>query len=123
MNIKIISGNIEAIADLYPGKTAEAIWQALPLHARANLFGEEVYFSIPVHMELEDGKKVVNAGDLGFWPSGDAFCIFFGETPVSKKGEIRPASAVSVFGRIIGSPAVFKQVKSGDIITVEKFSD
>jgi len=123
MKIKITTGNIEAIAELFQNDTSEAIRKALPITARASLFGGEVYFQIPVHVELQDGKKLVNAGDLGFWPTGDAFCIFFGETPVSKKGEIRPASAVNVFGRIIGSAAVFKQVKSGDTVTVEKFSD
>jgi len=123
MKIKITTGNIEAIAELFQNDTSEIIRKALPITARASLFGGEVYFQIPVHIELQDGKKLVNAGDLGFWPTGDAFCIFFGETPVSKKGEIRPASAVNVFGRIIGSAAVFKQVRSGDTVTVEKFSD
>jgi uncharacterized protein len=119
MKIKIQAGAVEAIAELESTNTAKAIWNALPITGRVNLWGDEVYFSIPVHVELENGKEVVNAGDLGFWPSGDAFCIFFGQTPVSSKGEIRPASAVNVFGKITGDPAVLKRAKSGDKITVE----
>ena len=120
MKITIKTGGIEAAAELNQTKTAQAIWKALPVTGRVNLWGDEVYFSIPVHVELEDGKEVVNAGDLGFWPSGDAFCIFFGQTPVSSKGEIRPASAVNVFGRITGDPLVFRKAKQGDKIMVEK---
>ncbi|MEA3485440.1 MAG: cyclophilin-like family protein, partial [Candidatus Aerophobetes bacterium] len=86
----------------------------------ANTWGEEIYFSIPVKMELENAKAVVSEGDLGYWPPGTAFCIFFGLTPASQGDEIRPASPVNVFGRIIGDPKIFKKVKSGAEIIVEK---
>ena len=113
-------GLIEAVAELNNTRTAQAIWEVLPIKARANLWGEEVYFSIPVGLELEAGQEVVSAGDLGYWPEGNAFCIFFGPTPVSRGGEIRPASAVTVFGRIIGDATIFKQVASGAKVTIEK---
>ncbi len=120
MKIKITIGTIEAIAELNESETAKAISKALPINAKVNTWGDEIYFSIPVHVELEDGKELVSAGDLGFWPAGDAFCIFFGPTPISGKGEIRPASAVNVFGRIVGEASVFKTVKSGAKITVDR---
>jgi uncharacterized protein len=118
MKIKITAGTVEATAELDNSKTAQAIWKALPITARVDLWGNEIYFSIPVHVELENGKELVSAGDLGFWPEGDAFCIFFGRTPISGKDEIRPASAVNVFGHVVGETSLFKNVKSGSKITI-----
>ena len=100
--------------------TAHAIWDALPLEGRANTWGDEIYFSIPVEVEAENQREVVELGDLGYWPPVAAFCIFFGPTPASRGAEIRPASAVNVFGRILGDPKIFKKVRSGDTIILEK---
>lgn len=100
--------------------TAQAIWDALPLEAKADTWGDEIYFSIPVEAEAENPKEVVGMGDLGYWPPGNAFCIFFGPTPMSRGDEIRPASPVNVFGKVEGDPRVFKSVASGDPIRIEK---
>jgi hypothetical protein len=118
--IRITAGSISALGELNDTRTGDVIWQALPLKARANLWGDEVYFAIPVNMDIENGQEVVNLGDLGYWPEGHSFCIFFGPTPVSSKGEIRAASAVNIIGKITGDPKVFKDVKQGDRITIEK---
>ncbi len=118
--IRIRAGAVEAAAELYDTGTARAIWEALPLEGRAGLWGEEIYFSIPVRIELEAGQEMVSPGDLGYWPEGPAFCIFFGPTPVSRGDEIRPASAVTVFGKIVGDAAVFRTVASGARVTVER---
>lgn len=118
--IRIKAGLIEAVAELNNTRTAQAIWEALPIKARVNLWGEEVYFSIPVSLELEVGQELVSVGDLGYWPESNAFCIFFGPTPISRGDEIRPASAVTAFGRITGDATIFKQVTSGAKVTIEK---
>jgi hypothetical protein len=118
--IRIKAGLIEAVAELNDTRTAQAIWEALPIKARVNLWGEEVYFSIPVSLKLEVGQELVSAGDLGYWPEGNAFCIFFGPTPISRGNEIRPASAVTVFGKITGEATIFKQVASGAKVIIEK---
>lgn len=119
--ITILAGQVSAIAVLHQTPTADAIWGALPIEARANTWGDEVYFSIPVKAELEkNAKEVVEAGDLGYWPTGSAFCIFFGPTPASRGNEIRPASAVNVVGRVQGDPKVFKQVSSGTKVVIER---
>jgi hypothetical protein len=73
-----------------------------------------------VNLDAEDAREVVAAGDLGYWPPGTAFCIFFGPTPMSRGEEIRPASPVNVFGRVIGDFSVFKRVASGTEVSVEK---
>lgn len=100
--------------------TALAIWEALPIEGRANTWGDEIYFSIPLSLEPENPKEVVEEGDLGYWPPGNAFCIFFGPTPVSRGDEIRPSSPVNVFGKIIGNPRIFKKVKGGEPVRIEK---
>ena len=69
---------------------------------------------------LESPREVVEPGDLGYWPPGRAFCIFFGPTPMSRGGEIRPASPVSVVGRLAGDPKVFKTVRAGTRVTVRR---
>ena len=118
--ITITAGGVSATAELKESSTASAIWNALPIKAQANTWGDEIYFTIPVKLDEEDGQEVVQLGDLGYWPPGAAFCIFFGPTPASRGDEIRPASAVNVFGRIEGDPTVFKKVRSGASITIER---
>jgi hypothetical protein len=118
--IKITAGTASVTATLNDSPTAEAIYKALPIEQRANTWGDEIYFSIPVRLqEAVDAKEVVELGDLGYWAPGSAFCIFFGRTPVSGPGEIRPASAVNVFGHIDGDATVFKGVPSGTKVRIE----
>ena len=116
--IRITAGAIETEAELNDTRTAQAIWEALPIKGRVNLWGNEIYFSIPLSLDLEAGQEVVNIGDLGYWPDGNAFCIFFGPTPVSQGDEIRPASPVTVFGKVIGDATVFRRVATGTKITI-----
>ena len=121
--IKITVGTVTAYATLNESETAEAIWNALPIEGRANTWGDEIYFSIPVKLsQAPDAKEVVELGDLGYWPPGSALCIFFGRTPVSGPNEIRPASPVNVFGRLEGDPTVFRGVRSGIAVKVERAS-
>ena len=116
--IHIRAGAIEAEAELNDTGTAQAIWETLPIKSHVNLWGDEIYFSIPLSLELEAGQELVNMGELGYWPDGNAFCIFFGPTPVSRGDEIRPASPVTVFGKVIGDATVFKKVTARTEITI-----
>jgi hypothetical protein len=118
--IRITAGAIEAKAELNDTKTAQAIWEALPITGRVNVWGDEIYFSIPVGLKLEAGQEFVSIGDLGYWPDGNAFCIFFGPTPVSQGDEIRPASPVTVFGKVMGEATVFRKVPARTKITVRR---
>lgn len=118
-NIRITAGLVEMDAMLNDTDTAQAVWNALPITAAANTWGDEIYFGIPVNADLEQGQEVVDLGDLGYWPPGRAFCIFFGPTPASRGDEIRPASAVTVIGRVTGDATHFKQVGAGTTVTIE----
>ena len=123
MRIRVVTdatGPVEAsLTDENP-ETAEAVWDALPIEARANTWGDEIYFGIPVKVDPENPREVVGLGDLAYWPPGNAFCIFFGRTPASRGDEIRPASAVNVFGKVKGDPKLFKKVRSGDTVRIER---
>jgi hypothetical protein len=118
--IAIETDKINVKAEINDTKTADIIWQALPIQSTVNTWGEEIYFSIPVDAEPENGREVVEAGDIGYWPPGKAFCIFFGLTPASKSDEIRAASPVNIFGKVIGDARVFNAVKSGATISIDK---
>ena len=118
--IKITAGPVVVSATLNDTATAAMIWDALPIEASANTWGDEIYFAIPVAAGDEAGQEVVDLGDLAYWPPGSAFCIFFGPTPMSRGNEIRPASAVTVVGKISGDPTVFKQVASGAPVLIDR---
>ena len=119
--IRITAGGVTADAELNDSKTADAVWAALPISAKASTWGDEIYFSIPVTQGEENGQATVGMGDLGYWPPGSAFCIFFGPTPASQSpDEIRPASPVNLLGKVIGDPKAFRQVRSGETVTIEE---
>jgi hypothetical protein len=118
--IRITAGGVGAEATLDDSATARAILAALPLEAKAETWGDEIYFAIPVSREAEGARPVVELGDLGYWPPGRAFCIFFGPTPASRGDEIRPASPVNVFGRLDGDPTVFRTVRAGTTVRIAR---
>jgi hypothetical protein len=118
-NITIRAGDVVLDAELNDTDTAEAIWAALPISANGSTWGDEIYFQIPVEAEIEDGQEVVELGDLGYWPPGSAFCLFFGPTPASQGDEIRPASEVTVIGKILGDTEPLKRVASGSPVVIE----
>jgi uncharacterized protein len=118
--IVIRAGEVESRAELNDTRTAGAVWEALPIEARANTWGDEIYFSIPVKVKTEKGQETVGLGDLGYWEPGTAFCIFFGPTPASYGQEIRPASPVTVVGRCLDDAKAFKAVRPGETVLVER---
>lgn len=119
--IIITAGLVALEAELNDGPTARAIWEALPITGRANTWGDEIYFTIPVQAAEEpDARADVKVGELGYWPVGSAFCIFFGPTPASDGPEPRAASPVNILGYVLGDATEFRQVGSGESVTLEK---
>jgi len=118
--IRIIAGDVTANGELNDSPTASAIWEALPIEAKASTWGDEIYFDIGISAPADASQDVVDLGDLGFWPPGRAFCVFFGPTPMSRGGEIRPASAVTVVGRVAGDARAFTKVRAGSKVRLER---
>lgn len=123
MTHKIIidAGGVSLEARLTKSETADAIWQALPLRGSANRWGEEIYFTIPVSIpESEDARQDMDLGELGYWPQGSAFCIFFGPTPSSVDERPRAYSNVNPFGQLEGDANSLRSVSDGAEVTVRK---
>ena len=118
--IKISVGPCEVAALLNQSRTAELVWSALPIEGSGNTWGDEVYFRTPFEVDEDDAKEVVELGDVGYWPPGQALCLFFGPTPASRGDEIRPASPVNLIGKIEGDSTVLKQVRTGERVLVER---
>ncbi len=119
--ITITAGPVTMEAELNDSPTAKAIWSVLPITGKANTWGDEVYFEIPVKVEQEpDARQDVEVGELGYWPMGHAFCIFFGPTPVSSGPKPRAYSPVNVVGRVLGDATAFRQVPDGAKVTLSR---
>jgi hypothetical protein len=121
--IQIEAAGCTVRAELNDTRTATAIWDALPIEARGNTWGDEIYFSIPVRLETERGQETVHLGDLGYWEPGSALCIFYGPTPASRGDDIRPASPVTVFGHCVDDATVFRTVRSGVTVLVTRLDE
>jgi uncharacterized protein len=121
--IRITAGDVEQAAELNATKTAQLIWDALPIEASGSRWGDEIYFSIPVQAGTERAQEVVDPGDLAYWEPGSAFCIFWGPTPASRGGECRPYSPVTVVGKLSGDPGAFASVSSGAHVRIERAED
>ena len=118
--IEIIAENVKVEAQLNDSSTAKKIIGILPIKALTQRWGGEIYFEIPVTAELESGsREVLEDGELGFWPTGNAFCIFFGPTPASQGDEIRAASAVNIIGKMNSDWSGLWDVPSGADILIE----
>lgn len=119
--IRITCGEISLEANLGETPTAEALWAALPIDGRANRWGDEIYFGIPVARDEEaDARADMAVGEIAYWPPGNAFCIFFGPTPASSSSGPTAASPVNVLGKIEGDATLFRAVKTGSPVQLER---
>ena len=120
--IQITAGKAKLLAQLNDSPTAKAIVKMLPIKNKGNRWGGEIYFNIPVKVQLEkdNSRDVLESGELAYWPPGSAFCIFFGATPVSEGDEIRAASDVNIVGRITGDLSALWEVPDGAEVVIER---
>lgn len=118
--IVIRIGEIALEGELNDSGTARLVWEALPIEANGQTWGDEIYFRIPVSADLEDPRAVVELGDIGYWPNGHAFCIFYGRTPASGENDIVPASPVDVIGRMTSDVSVLKGTTSPGPVIIDR---
>jgi hypothetical protein len=103
------------LADLHDTPVADAIWNSLPLETGFSTWGDEIYFDTGVDVDPDESHETVELGDVGYWPPGRALCLFYGATPMSGPGEIRPASPVAVFGKLHGDPKLLESVRGRNV--------
>ena len=118
--INIRSGSLSFQATLADNASGQGLASILPLSGRANTWGDEIYFSIPLEAELEVGATdQLPAGSLAFWPPGNAFCIIWGPTPASQGDEPRFASPVNLLGSIESDLGPLSRIRDGDEVVIE----
>jgi uncharacterized protein len=123
MRIRFETGGVSLDAELLDTPTAKAIAARLPIGAQAMIWGEEVYFEIPVKVAREkDAKAVVTPGEIAYWPDGHAIAIGFGRTPISQGNETRLASPCNIWAKALGDVKTLKSVRAGTKIEVKKLS-
>jgi hypothetical protein len=118
--IVIKIGDVVVDAELNESKTARLIWEMLPIEANGQTWGDEIYFTIPLDAALEAPRATVNVGDLGYWPTGHAFCIFYGRTPISSEDNVMPASPVDVIGHVTSDVSALKGIADPGRVIVER---
>ena len=119
--ITITAGSVEVEAELNEGPTAQQVWDALPIEGTASTWGDEIYFEIPVvSAEEPDARAQVEVGELGYWPVGRAFCIFYGRTPASTDDRPRAYSPVNILGRVTGDATQFRGVRGGTTVRITR---
>ena len=119
--LRITAGPVTVTAELNDSPTARLLWEALPIDGKANRWGDEIYFSIPVDADEEpDARAAVEVGEIAFWPPGNAFCIFWGPTPASRGSQPMAASPVNLLGKIYGDATQFGRVSSGVRVRLER---
>ncbi len=119
--ITITAGDITVQAQLNESETARRILDILPLEGNANVWGDEIYFNVPLELpQASDAREEMTIGELAYWPQGNAFCIFFGPTPVSVSDAPRAYSPVNVFGSVTGDATAFKAVADGSLVRVSR---
>ncbi len=119
--ITISTAGISLPAELNDSPTARRIWEALPIEGQASTWGDEIYFEIPVAAEQEpDARAEVEVGELGYWPVGQAFCVFFGPTPASVDERPRAYSPVNILGRVVGDASRLRAVRGGTVVRLTR---
>ncbi len=118
--ITISCGGLSFKAELYDTVTTRKMIKAMPFSGSANLWGEEIYFPVSISAELEDDAiEEVEVGTIAYWPPTNAFCIFFGPTPVSTSSKPRGFSAVNICGKIQGDLSGLRSISQGEKIKVD----
>ncbi|MFH1778721.1 MAG: cyclophilin-like fold protein [Candidatus Omnitrophota bacterium] len=117
--VKLNFENVTIYISLNDSRTAHAILGCLPFESKASTWGDEIYFETPAKTKLQAGVTEVKKGDVGYWPTGRALCLFFGPTPMSKGEKIIPASAVDIIGKVEGNLSALKNISDGEEVKCE----
>ncbi|MGO0122453.1 cyclophilin-like fold protein [Desulfothermobacter acidiphilus] len=121
MQVWLEIGTLKLKIALNHTSTAREVWEALPLEVKVSTWGDEIYFATPLELPQEKPQETVELGEVAYWPPGRALCVFFGPTPISGPGEIRPYSPVTVIGKVVeGELEALKGVRDGEKVRLTR---
>jgi len=122
LEIPKLQNIILELDDKMSPKTVNSLLDSLPFSVGINLWGKEIYTDeTPVNMTEENAKHLVELNDVAYWPTGKAVCLFYGPTPISKSGEIKPYSPVNVIGKIVNpDKSILSKIKNDTIVSFKK---
>ena len=122
--VRFTIDQVTIVGDMNSTELAQYVLKSWPINSNIQMWGDELYFPIPSCGETTDiSVETVNKGDIAYWPPGNSGCVFWGPTPISEEGEIRPASPVIVIGKVEGDPTILSNAKNGKSITVDLIRD
>ena len=112
MKIQIEVNEIVLEGELKDSLLGEKVEALIPFHSNGRVWGQELYFPIPLKSQLSKPQDLMEVGDIAFWTEGSCLCLFYGPTPISSENEIRAASAVEVVGKFRGDLDGLKKITS-----------
>ena len=113
------SGGVEAVSRLEDNPELERLSEKSPFKSEAERWGDEIYFELPIKLNLSGERREMEVGEVAYWPPGNALCLFFGPTPVSKGDKPVAYSPVKPLGRITEGLENLRKVKDGEDVEVE----
>lgn len=118
MKIVFKTSKTAFLGELKNSRIAQKLYEKIPFTSKICLWGEEIYFKIPLKAKARVLTLDVEVGDIAYWPEGSCLCIFLGRTPFSKTDKPVPASEVEIVGKVLVERDILKDIKSGEKITL-----
>lgn len=119
--INLSTDRTTLVAEIADTDISEKLFASLPFFSTINIWGEEIYFSMPeINTSGADLTEDVSVGDIAYWPEGNCLCVFWGKTPLSTGDNPVPASGVIVLGKITEGLEKIHNISEGENISVER---
>lgn len=109
---------VKVICELAEHPELEKLLAHSPFSSEAERWGDEVYFELPVKLEFDGERMLMEVGEVAYWPEGNSICIFFGPTPISRDEKPVAYSKVKPLGRVIEGVEHLRKVKNGEYVKV-----
>ena len=94
-------------------KVVEYLVSKLPIKQRIKIYKDnQVFISVGLKSGLEKPVDQVVAGDIAYWPVGDALCFY--------RNEMHPYSKVSVIGKVVDGLEILQAIEPGAIINIHR---
>ncbi|MFT5509809.1 MAG: hypothetical protein ACI89J_002897 [Hyphomicrobiaceae bacterium] len=115
------AGSVSVRMRLLQTRTADLIWNALPLHSIVETWGDSIHFDTPMKTGRERSAKLnVAIGDVCFWTEDERVVLAWGPTPISRPGEVRLMRPCNIWAATIDDPHALSAVTPGEKAVLSK---